>query len=117
MVVDVTLDRLGWDDGWTTAFAPFRAQGLRPARVVAVHRETSIVRDAAGDRPAMVSGGFRYVALAQSDFPTVGDWVALDQGDVVAAVLPVGASSSGWRPTPRGMARASMTSRSWRRTS
>src|SRR3954453_6653448 len=87
MGMDVALERLGWDDGWTTAFAPFRAQGLRPARVVAVHRETSIVRDAAGDRPATVSGAFRYAALAQSDFPTVGDWVALDAGDVITAVL------------------------------
>src|SRR3954470_948206 len=88
MVVDVTLDRLGWDDGWTTASAPFRAQGLRPARVVAVHRETSIVRDGAGDRPAVVSGTFRFTALARSDFPTVGDWVAIDGDDVVTSILP-----------------------------
>src|SRR3954470_17301033 len=88
MDIDVALQRLGWNDNWSEAFASFASQGLRPARVVAVHRETSVVRDAAGDRPATVSGAFRYAALAQSDFPTVGDWVALDQGDVVAAVLP-----------------------------
>jgi ribosome biogenesis GTPase len=88
MVIDVALDRLGWDAGWAEAFAPFASQGLRPARVVAVHRETSIVRDGAGDRPAAVSGAFRFAALAQSDFPTVGDWVALDASDVVAAILP-----------------------------
>ena len=84
----MALERLGWDAAWTEAHAPFAALGLRPARVVAVHRETSIVRDDAGDRPAGVSGAFRHAALAQSDFPTVGDWVALDASDVVAAVLP-----------------------------
>src|SRR3954468_15785444 len=88
MDIDVALQRLGWNDHWSEAFASFASQGLRPARVVAVHRETSIVRDDDGDRPAAVSGAFRYAALAQSDFPTVGDWVALDAGDVVAAVLP-----------------------------
>ena len=36
--------RLGRRPGRTT-FAPFAARGHRPARVVAVHRETSIVRD------------------------------------------------------------------------
>jgi ribosome biogenesis GTPase len=81
------LDSLGWDAGWAEAFAPFAADGRHPARVAAVHRETSIVRDAAGDRPATVSGSFRFAALAQSDFPTVGDWVALD-GAVISAVLP-----------------------------
>jgi ribosome biogenesis GTPase len=86
--MDAALERLGWDAGWDEAFAPFDARGLRPARVVAVHRETSIVRDGSGDRPAMVSGAFRFAALAQSDFPTVGDWVALDGSDVIAAVLP-----------------------------
>ncbi len=88
MDVPFALEQLGWDAAWTEAHAPFAAQGLRPARVIAVHRETSIVRDAAGDRPASVSGAFRFAALAQSDFPTVGDWVALDADDVVAAILP-----------------------------
>ncbi len=86
-VPDATLVALGWDSPWAEAFAPFAAEGLRPARVVAVHRETSVVRDGRGDRPAGVSGSFRFGALARVDFPTVGDWVALD-GDVIGAILP-----------------------------
>jgi ribosome biogenesis GTPase len=82
------ITALGWDAAWAETFVPFAARGHRPARVVAVHRETSIVRDDAGDRPATVSGAFRFEALAVSDFPTVGDWVALDGGAVIAAVLP-----------------------------
>jgi ribosome biogenesis GTPase / thiamine phosphate phosphatase len=82
------LGALGWDPGWVDAFAPHAAEGLRPARVIAVHRETSIVRDGAGDRPAAVSGAFRFAALAHSDFPTVGDWVALDRDSVIVMVVP-----------------------------
>jgi ribosome biogenesis GTPase len=82
------LDALGWDAGWVEAFAPFAADGHRPARVVAVHRDTSIVRDGDGDRSANVSGSFRFEALAQSDFPTVGDWVALGTDGVIEAILP-----------------------------
>lgn len=85
--VTTTIEALGWDPGWTATFAPFAAQGHRPARVIAVHRDTAIVRDGDGDRSAQVSGAFRFEALATSDFPTVGDWVALDSG-VIAAVLP-----------------------------
>jgi len=68
------------------------------ARVVAVHKETAIVRGPDGlDRAAIVSGRFRFEALAASDYPAVGDWVALapDRGAVAAggqtvitAVLP-----------------------------
>lgn len=90
---------LGWDAGWSEAFAPHVATGRRPARVIAVHKETSVVRDGAGgvDRPATVSGRFRYEALAPSDYPAVGDWVVLeptspeagpDDPAVIAAVLP-----------------------------
>jgi ribosome biogenesis GTPase len=82
------IQALGWDPSWSEAFLPFAARGHRPARVVAVHRETSIVRDGDGDRPANVSGAFRFEALAASDYPTVGDWVALDGSGVIAAVLP-----------------------------
>jgi ribosome biogenesis GTPase len=82
------LVALGWDAGWARAFAPFAVEGHRPARVVAVHRETSVVRDAEGDQSATVSGSFRFEALAVSDFPTVGDWIAIDDGGVIAAILP-----------------------------
>lgn len=84
------LASLGWDPTWAAAFADAGhvTAGHRPARVVAVHRETSIVRDADGDRTASVSGVFRFEALAASDFPTVGDWVAIDANGVIAAVLP-----------------------------
>jgi ribosome biogenesis GTPase len=68
------------------------------ARVIAVHKETSIVRGPDGtDRPAIVSGRFRFEALAQSDYPAVGDWVALaddpattrgDEPAIITAVLP-----------------------------
>jgi ribosome biogenesis GTPase len=68
------------------------------ARVVAVHKETSIVRGPDGvDRPAVVSGRFRYSAIAPSDYPAVGDWVSLepagpaagpDDPAVITAVLP-----------------------------
>jgi ribosome biogenesis GTPase len=84
------LGSLGWDPDWEDAFAPFAADGARPARVVAVHRETAIVRDGGpdADRPVGVSGAFRFAALARSDFPAVGDWIAVGADDVVSAVLP-----------------------------
>jgi ribosome biogenesis GTPase len=82
-----TLAALGWDAGWVETFAPFADEGLRPGRVVAVHRETSIVRDGSGDLSAGVSGSFRHAAHAHADFPTVGDWVALGDDDVITAVL------------------------------
>ena len=98
MTLAATPTGLGWDAGWDQAFEPFAAGGRRPARVVAVHKETAIVRgDLPGDRTAMVSGRFRFDALAASDFPAVGDWVALEPTDagagaddpaVIAAVLP-----------------------------
>ena len=67
-----------------------------PARVIAVHKETSIVRGPDGvDRSAAVSGRFRFEALAPSDYPAVGDWVTLAAGDaaspdttVITSVLP-----------------------------
>jgi ribosome biogenesis GTPase / thiamine phosphate phosphatase len=90
---------LGWDPGWADTFQPYAAQGHRPARVIAVHKETAIVRDggSGSDRSATVSGRFRYDALAPSDYPAVGDWVALeptrpetgpDDPVIIAAVLP-----------------------------
>ena len=113
--MDAGLERrLGWDAGWAEAFEPFAAAGLRPARVVAVHRETSIVRDGAGDRPAVVSGPRSgTLRLAPSDFPTVGDWVALDGDDVDRRVLPRRSAFRRMATDAAVAGRASTTSRSW----
>ena len=85
---------IGWDQG----FASAQEDGREAARVIAVHKETSIVRGPDGvDRPARVSGRFRFEALAASDFPAVGDWVVLepahpaagpDDPATISAVLP-----------------------------
>lgn len=89
-----TLSSLGWDTELDVAFAAHAARRRRPARVVAVHKETSIVRSAEGDARATVSGRFRFAAAAPSDYPAVGDWVALEpasgerQPAVIGAVLP-----------------------------
>jgi ribosome biogenesis GTPase len=62
------------------------------ARVIAVHKETSIVRGPDGvDRSAIVSGRFRFDALAPSDYPAVGDRVSVADAHepaVITAVLP-----------------------------
>ena len=88
---------LGWDSAWDTAFLPFVGAGRRPARVLAVHKETAIVRDETGrERPAIVTGRFRFDALGPSDYPAVGDWVVLDDSTaaspddpaVISAVVP-----------------------------
>src|SRR5258705_70330 len=94
LVVRPELETLGWDSDWEAAFSPFAAEGIRPARVVAVHRETAIVRDGSGDRPAGVSGAFRFEALARSDFPAVGDSVVLVADDVLRAHLLPGTTAA-----------------------
>jgi ribosome biogenesis GTPase len=80
-----------------TAVDPIEPDAVT-ARVVAVHKETSIVRRPdRTDRAATVSGRFRFAAITPSDYPAVGDWVTLARDDdagapedpaVITAVLP-----------------------------
>jgi hypothetical protein len=44
------LAALGWDESFAGSFHAHAALGRIPGRVVAVHKETSIVRDGQGDR-------------------------------------------------------------------
>jgi ribosome biogenesis GTPase len=88
------LADLGWDPGWAAAFLPFDAAGLRPARVVAAHRDAWVLAHPHGDGDAVISGRFRHEALGPGDLPAVGDWVAVSgAGDatgpgVIQALLP-----------------------------
>jgi ribosome biogenesis GTPase / thiamine phosphate phosphatase len=91
--VSEDLAALGWDDAWAAVFAPNAGPGLEPGRVVATHRETSIVRCMGGDVAGTVSGRFRREAAGLGGYPAVGDWVVLqprlvERSGTVHAVLP-----------------------------
>jgi len=87
------LSELGWSEADASRFAPFAAEGLVPARVVAGHTRFLRVLSAAGESLAEPSGSLKHEASGRDELPTVGDWVALrpregQDRDVIQAVLP-----------------------------
>jgi ribosome biogenesis GTPase len=91
MAIDLT--RLGWNARFAEAFAPYAERGLLPARVSLEHTHIYRVLAAGGETLARVAGRLRHHASARSDYPAVGDWVAIEPdahgGDArIHAVLP-----------------------------
>ena len=90
----MTLRELGWNPDFEKAFAPHRAKGLVPARLI---RETPINYGAfleGGDEiDVVLSGRVWHEAQCDADLPAVGDWVAVELGNenqdhVIRATLP-----------------------------
>lgn len=90
--IDPRLASLGWDADFAREFAPHRAQGRVPARVVAEHRGRYVVDEGGGERAATLAGRLRHHVRAREHLPAVGDWAALGAGDdgaaAIHAVLP-----------------------------
>lgn len=89
----VDLRKLGWNTALEEAFAPHAARGLLPARVSLEHTHIYRVFSSDGEILARVAGKLRHQASARSDYPAVGDWVAIQPdahgGDArIQAVLP-----------------------------
>src|SRR6185369_6801041 len=90
----MTLAELGWNDTLALAFAPHRAAGLEPARVVCeLRRNFCAVHTAAGEVLAECGAGFFHHARKADQFPAVGDWVAVrrradTERASIQAVLP-----------------------------
>lgn len=85
--IDPRLAALGWDADFAREFAPHRAQGRVPARVVAEHRGRYVVDDGGGERPATLAGRLRHHVRAREHLPAVGDWAALGAGEDGAAAV------------------------------
>jgi ribosome biogenesis GTPase len=82
----VTLEELGWGPHFEDEFAPYRGQGLVPARVATQHRGGFELLTEDGE-PAGVPAG------SLAELPAVGDWVAAaavpgEDKAVIEAVLP-----------------------------
>lgn len=90
----MTLDNLGWNDFFASAFAPYAEQGFVPARVVA---QKGLTQVSTGELEtyADLAGKLRHELKGAGGgvHPAVGDWVALrpSTGDgraVIHAILP-----------------------------
>lgn len=73
----MNLNRLGWNEKFEEAFNEINKDGNIQGRVSREEKGRYTVRHADGECTAVVSGKLRYKALSISDFPAVGDWVAM----------------------------------------
>jgi ribosome biogenesis GTPase len=69
---------LGWNDYFEQHFERHKQAGYAPARVAREHKELYSVIGSDGELAARISGRMRHNAASKSDFPAVGDWVAVD---------------------------------------
>jgi ribosome biogenesis GTPase len=88
--VSFDLKDLGWDDGWSSAFAPYRADGLVPGRVAIEFNYIYRVFAETGELQAQHAGRLRHEADSLS---AVGDWVAVrptpgEASGTIEAILP-----------------------------
>ena len=90
----MTLEDLGWSTFFEDAFAPHRAKGRVPARLI---RETPInfgaFIEGGEEIDVVLSGRVWHEAACDADLPAVGDWVAVELGGenqdhVIRAMLP-----------------------------
>ncbi|MFH0975749.1 MAG: ribosome small subunit-dependent GTPase A [Spirochaetota bacterium] len=77
----MNLKQLGWDDFFEQRFSQYRNHGLMPARIIRETRHIYDVESESGRHTAQVSGAFHYTAVMRSDYPTIGDWVAMTETD------------------------------------
>jgi ribosome biogenesis GTPase len=71
------LAAFGWSPAVDAAFAPFRAEGLEPARVAVAFGATFRVIAHDGEMLADLAGRLRHQAEGRRDLPAVGDWIVL----------------------------------------
>lgn len=89
----MTLEQLGWNVQLAAHLAAAAPPGHVPARVAREDRESYVVYAESRAWRASVSGALRHRARGRTDFPAVGDWVAVqprgaDAPATIHALLP-----------------------------
>lgn len=97
----MTLEDLGLSARIRSCFAEFEQAGLLLARVARVDRESYVVYTSGRSLRAVVRGALRHRAVSRTDYPVVGDWVALR---APGAGAPMQESSGTTAPSERATA-------------
>lgn len=73
----VSLESFGWNPSWQEVWETSNFGAYEPARVIEEQRGVYGLVSAHGELRAEVSGKIRHEAEQRSDYPAVGDWVAI----------------------------------------
>jgi ribosome biogenesis GTPase len=77
--------------GYTDILEKYRTENnlisFNIARVITEHKERYIVKNEVGDFEAELVGNLRFTATDRTDFPAVGDWVAISEYDTNKALI------------------------------
>jgi len=88
----MTLEDLGYNDSCEKSRQELDLDSFDIARVTAEYKERYSVRTNEGDFDAEIVGALRYAATSRTDYPAVGDWVAVsvysDQQAIIHKILP-----------------------------
>ncbi|WKD85794.1 Small ribosomal subunit biogenesis GTPase RsgA [Polaribacter huanghezhanensis] len=83
----MTLENLGY----TTELENYRIKNdlsnFKVARVITEHKERYVVKNETGAFEAELIGNLRFNSQDRSDFPAVGDWVAISEYDTNKALI------------------------------
>lgn len=87
------LQTLGWNDFFKETFFLYQEKGFHPGRVISRTNNNYVIICEEKLALAKITGKFRYNTQTNKDFPTVGDWVALEMKKqsshlLIHAVLP-----------------------------
>lgn len=88
----MTLDDLGYNIELEEYRKAHNLDVFEVGRIISEHKERYVVKTASGEYDGEIIGNLRFTARDRSDFPAVGDWVAISEyGEdkaLIHAVLP-----------------------------
>lgn len=88
----MTLEALGYNDDLKAFRTDEKLDSFGVGRVISEHKERYVVKTAEEEFDAEIVGNLRFSANDRTDFPAVGDWVAISEYDenkaLIHAVFP-----------------------------
>jgi len=83
----MNLTDLGFDEKYTDYLRDNKLTDFSIGRVTQEHRERYIISDGENEYDAEITGNLRYSSNSRTDFPAVGDWVAMKIHDSNQAII------------------------------
>jgi ribosome biogenesis GTPase / thiamine phosphate phosphatase len=75
------IKQYGWNGRWNESFKEYGSLRLKPARVLAEHKNRYRLVTENGECWGEIAGKLHYQANSRKDYPAVGDWVAVAHGE------------------------------------